>query len=129
MLLLCIYRIDINPDKDCIFGDARLYDESGNQLYHCVSLERYSKKIPSSSYIVDITYSPKFKKNMLHVCDVPHRSGIRIHSFNFAYQSQGCIALGLYRSEFTLCRSSSAIKVVQRYIAANGGKCLFKVFD
>jgi len=51
--------------------------------------------IPKGSYIVEKTYSPKYKKKMWEVLNVPNRSGIRIHTANYTSQIQGCLVPGL----------------------------------
>jgi len=51
--------------------------------------------IPRGTYEVVITYSPKFKKNLPLVKDVPGWSGVRIHSANDASQLEGCLAPGI----------------------------------
>jgi hypothetical protein len=51
--------------------------------------------IPEGTYEVEMTYSPKFKKNLWLIKDVPNRSGIRIHTANYVSQLRGCIAPGL----------------------------------
>ena len=38
-----------------------------------------------------MTYSPKWKKNMLEICDVPEREGIRIHTGTIPEHSTGCV--------------------------------------
>ena len=58
--------------------------------------------IPSGRYEVELTWSPRYKKPLYLVKDVEKRSGIRIHSANYAgahdfgYRRDllGCIALG-----------------------------------
>lgn len=50
--------------------------------------------IPSGKYQVTLTYSPKFKKYLPLVNDVPCFSGIRFHAGNTAKDSEGCILLG-----------------------------------
>lgn len=50
--------------------------------------------IPTGTYQVKWTFSPKFMKYTYQVMDVPNRSGIRVHSANFYSQLEGCIALG-----------------------------------
>ena len=53
--------------------------------------------IPDGTYKVKKTYSPRFKKNMWEVMNVPDRAGIRIHCANTVQQLNGCLAPGLKR--------------------------------
>jgi hypothetical protein len=55
--------------------------------------------IPKGVYKVTTSYSNRFKKHLWEVHNVPNRSGIRIHAANFAYQLEGCIALGMYPAD------------------------------
>lgn len=50
--------------------------------------------IPSGKYVVTLTYSPKFRKNLPLVNDVRCFSGIRFHAGNTAADSCGCLLLG-----------------------------------
>lgn len=50
--------------------------------------------IPKGTYQVRWTFSPRFLKYTYEIQNVPHRSGIRIHSANYARQLNGCVALG-----------------------------------
>lgn len=55
----------------------------------------YSKTaIPAGKYEVKWTKSPRFKRYTLQVMNVPNFEGIRIHSANWAYELEGCIAPG-----------------------------------
>lgn len=50
--------------------------------------------IPLGTYKIEITYSPKFKKNLPLLYNVKGFEGIRIHSGNTAKDSLGCIIVG-----------------------------------
>lgn len=50
--------------------------------------------IPYGTYRILWTYSPKFKRYMPLVDNVPYFQGIRIHSGNTAKDSAGCILVG-----------------------------------
>ena len=50
--------------------------------------------IPTGRYQVTLTYSPRFKKKLPLVMNVPGYDGIRIHSGNKAKDTEGCILCG-----------------------------------
>lgn len=62
----------------------------------CSCLEKvYSQTaIPAGSYKVIVNYSPKFKRRLPRLLDVPHFQGILIHRGNTAKDSAGCILVG-----------------------------------
>jgi len=50
--------------------------------------------IPVGNYKVIVNYSPKFKRNLPRLLDVPHFLGILIHRGNTEKDSAGCIIIG-----------------------------------
>lgn len=50
--------------------------------------------IPTGTYPVKITYSPKYKKNMPLIENVKGYSGIRMHSGNTHKDTEGCLLVG-----------------------------------
>ena len=50
--------------------------------------------IPTGHYVINITYSPKYKRMMPLLLDVKGFSGIRIHSGNTAKDTEGCLIVG-----------------------------------
>ncbi len=50
--------------------------------------------IPAGTYKVTMEYSPRFKRKLPYLHDVPHFLGILIHSGNDQGHSAGCIIVG-----------------------------------
>jgi hypothetical protein len=57
----------------------------------CPTLENADKMIPALIYRVAVTHSPRFKRLLPVLCQVPNRSGIRFHRGTKPEHSQGCI--------------------------------------
>ena len=75
--------------------------ENNEVLFSCKTLElpyrdneRSISSIPEGKYFLKYEYSPKFKRHLWSVKNVPDRSGIRIHVGNYHTQINGCILLG-----------------------------------
>ena len=64
-----------------------------NGRYFCNTLERVGYQIPALCYPVKVTMSPKFKRLLPLVQNVPQRSGIRFHRGTKPQHSTGCILL------------------------------------
>jgi len=59
------------------------------------SLENADYLIPAGTYPVERTWSPRFKKFLPLIENVPDREGIRIHRGTIPEHSKGCILLDL----------------------------------
>ena len=55
------------------------------------TLENEDYIIPAGTYPVAVTWSPKFKRMLPIVLNVPGRSGIRVHRGTRPEHSRGCI--------------------------------------
>lgn len=71
---------DLNKDGDLLDpGETKIYGQTA---------------IPYGIYEVEVTYSPKFKRNLPLIKNVPHFKGIRFHKGNWASDSHGCPIVG-----------------------------------
>lgn len=71
---------DLNKDGDLLDpGETKVYGETA---------------IPYGTYEVEVTYSPKFRRDLPLIKNVPHFEGIRIHRGNWATDSHGCPIVG-----------------------------------
>lgn len=63
--------------------------------------------IPEGTYEMVLSYSPRFKKILPEILNVPNFTGIRIHSLNKAEESEGCIGVGEWNGKDTNWISNS----------------------
>jgi hypothetical protein len=62
-----------------------------NGRWFCNTLERVGYQIPALCYHITVTQSPKFRRLLPVVQNVPQRSGIRFHRGSKPEHSTGCI--------------------------------------
>lgn len=65
--------------------------------------------IPAGEYKVKLTYSPRFKKILPEILNVPNFTGVRIHSGNHAGHTDGCLLLGLNKVKGQVVNSQDAM--------------------
>ena len=67
--------------------------------YICDTLENADYLVPALIYRIAVTQSPKFKRLLPILCQVPGRSGIRIHRGTKPEHSLGCILVSPYMEQ------------------------------
>lgn len=82
------YFSDVIEDKD------RGLDSSMTESEILKKKVKGQTAIPTGHYVINITYSPKYKRMMPLLLDVKGFSGIRIHSGNTAKDTEGCLIVG-----------------------------------
>lgn len=88
--------------------------------YYCDTLEdvvrptgvKISGKtaIPAGKYKVKVTWSPRFRRYLPEILNVPGFSGVRIHSGNSATDTEGCLLLGLNKEKGKVLNSKNAVE-------------------
>ena len=64
-----------------------------NGRFFCYTMERVGYQIPAICYPIRVTQSPRFKRLLPIVQNVPQRSGIRFHRGTKPQHSTGCILI------------------------------------
>lgn len=93
---------------------GRLYIDGA---YFCDTLEDAVREkkiagitaIPAGDYKVIKSYSPRFKKILPEILNVPNFTGVRIHAGNTAKDTDGCILLGLNKVKGQVINSRDAM--------------------
>jgi len=88
--------------------------------YSCFTLEdavretkiNHETAIPFGRYKVIVDYSPRFKRELPHLLDVPGFKGVRIHTGNTSKDSSGCILVGKERWNGSISQSKIAFQEV-----------------
>lgn len=79
--------------------------------------------IPDGTYHVLITWSPKFKRRLPLLIDVPGFDGIRIHPGNTPHDTLGCLLVGeafIHEPQTALVRSRAAFdRLYEKMCAAD----------
>ena len=84
------------------------------------------RAIPSGTYQLTITYSPRFKKRLPLLLNVPGFEGIRIHAGNTVKDTQGCILPGCNTRKGMV---TSSRKALEKIIACLKGVTLVTIYD
>jgi hypothetical protein len=107
---LVVDRVQLDPD-------VTIGSLSVDGVFECWTLEdpvRAGPKIhgetaiPSGSYNIVITMSPRFKRDLPLICDVQGFSGVRIHPGNTTSDTEGCLLVGDVRLAKSIGKSRIA---------------------
>ena len=94
---LVLKRIALKPKYTIghLFIDGKYFCDTIEDCVRPEGVKVYGETaIPAGKYNVIITRSPKYKKDLPLLLDVPGFGGIRIHSGNTEKDSEGCIIVG-----------------------------------
>jgi Family of unknown function (DUF5675) len=76
--------------------------------------------IPEGTYKIHVTHSPRFRRPLPLLVDVPDFSGIRIHAGNTVDDTEGCILVGERAGDGHIVRSRVALREVMSLLSRGG---------
>lgn len=89
-------------DKNQTTGTLLIINEKNQPVFGSLCIERGDRnnqrnvsRVPSGIYPLVWEWSPKFRRNLYELKNVPNRSECKIHPSNFWDQLNGCIAPGI----------------------------------
>lgn len=83
--------------------------------------------IPYGEYEVKVTYSPKFKRDLPILLDVPNFEGIRIHRGNSSADSSGCVLTGENKQKGKVINSTKYELELTKIIKQSKDKVIIKI--
>lgn len=91
----CIGELYVNSTFFCNTLEDKVRDINKNGTFDCGEFKISGHTaIPYGEYEVIVNYSPKFKRELPRLLNVPHFEGILIHRGNTNKDSSGCILVG-----------------------------------
>lgn len=97
----------------CTFGKL---DIDGQ--HECITLERPDVQIPAGKYPIEMTWSPRFSKDLPLLDLVTGRTDIRIHAGNWPRDTEGCILVGQIQGDHMILSSRLALEAIVQKIEA-----------
>lgn len=88
-------RLYVDDRLFCNTLEDRIVDKNKNGVFDGDEKKVYGESaIPYGTYKIIYNWSPKFRRNLPRLLNVPHFEGILIHPGNTAADSAGCILVG-----------------------------------
>lgn len=125
--------------RSALYKDYTIGQLFINERYFCNTLEDSVREmkiagetaIPYGRYEVEVSYSPKFKRPLPLLLNVPNFEGIRIHSGNTAKDTAGCILVGDWDGNRSLVNSipAEAAIVVKLMEAQRRGEKIILIIE
>jgi Family of unknown function (DUF5675) len=75
----------------------------------CFTLERLEVQIPTGTYPIEMTFSPRFQRMLPLLDQTEPRTDIRIHVGNWPRDTDGCILVGLGLGDNMITQSLAAL--------------------
>lgn len=98
----------------CDTLEDTIRDINGNGVFDGSEKKIYGETaIPSGVYPLKISYSPKFKKNVVEICDVPEFTKIYFHFLAKTEYSLGCVGVGKRDRKAHLINTGMTDKLVK----------------
>lgn len=123
-----IGKLYIDGKYLCDTLEDEVRDLNKNGTFDCGEFKiKGHTAIPYGEYEVKVTYSPKFKRDLPILLDVPNFEGIRIHRGNSSADSSGCILTGENKQKGKVINSTKYELELTKIIKQSKDKVIIKI--
>lgn len=123
-----IGKLYIEGKYFCDTLEDEVRDLNKNGTFDCGEFKiKGHTAIPYGEYEVKVTYSPKFKRDLPILLDVPNFDGIRIHRGNSSADSSGCILTGENKQKGKVINSTKYELELTKIIKQSKDKIIIKI--
>lgn len=105
---------------------SNILEDVDRGLNSKMSLEEISKlkvhsktAIPTGTYKIIISYSPRFKRQLPLLLNVPGYSGIRIHPGNTEVDTEGCLLPGIKSKDKVISSRATFDKLFSKLLSSS----------
>jgi len=87
-----------------------------NGVVKLITLEPPKAIVPPGQYKLRLRWSPRFKRKLFEVADVPGHTDVLIHPGNTIKDTKGCILVGLRKEGGAVLQSRKALEELHRLL-------------
>ena len=87
-----------------------------NGVVKLITLEPSKAIVPPGQYKLRLRWSPRFKRKLFEVADVPGHTDVLIHPGNTIKDTKGCILVGTTREGRAVLQSRKALEELHRLL-------------
>lgn len=123
--IINLIRKDLKDDRTLgeLYIDNRFFCYTLEDKYRGQELSKSKIKgqtaIPNGLYKLEISFSPRLQKDMVHLIAVPFFDGILIHGGNTPADTLGCILAGFKSDGNNISDCANAISEIKEFVKDN----------
>ena len=109
--------LSIDGKYFCDVLEDTVRDINKDGIFNCGEFKiKGHTAIPYGKYEIVLTYSPKFKRELPLLLNVPHFEGIRVHRGNSKQDTEGCLLTGENKEKGKVINSTKYEKELVRIL-------------
>lgn len=122
-----IGKLYVNGEYLCDTLEDKVLDTNKNGKFDEGNKVKHHTAIPYGTYDLIVNYSPKFKRELPRLLNVPYFEGILIHEGNTNLHTSGCILLGENKVKGKVINSKKYVDKLIRLLKEDNKKHIINI--